>query len=209
MVGNKLQKSCHYVIDCLWDSSPRLWLQGDNAVKEVRNSYTGRWASLLSQGGWFTCVSHHSWRHRPGYQKTKMSSSGSTTKRNSKVGFNALCVAVNSFEHAIEVTIINLSAPETASSASSHLHLTPAMICNHHAMSKGLRQCLFKVVFFLPVYNMFFCFFNGPFLFLTISCPPFQDLDWPDETSLCQIRDGVWLRVRVTSFLAGLSGANR
>ena len=37
----------------------RCWVQGDNAVKEVRNAYTGRWASLLCQGGWFKGVAHH------------------------------------------------------------------------------------------------------------------------------------------------------
>ena len=37
----------------------RIWLQSDNAVKEVRNSYTGRWATLMCQGGWFGGASHH------------------------------------------------------------------------------------------------------------------------------------------------------
>ena len=40
-------------------STMRLWLQGDNAVKEVRNSYIGRWASLMCQGGFFKGVAHH------------------------------------------------------------------------------------------------------------------------------------------------------
>lgn len=35
----------------------RLWLQGDNACKEVRNSFTGRWATLLTQSSYFKSVS--------------------------------------------------------------------------------------------------------------------------------------------------------
>ena len=37
----------------------RLWLQGDNCPKEVRNSFTGKWACLLSQANYFVGVSHH------------------------------------------------------------------------------------------------------------------------------------------------------
>jgi hypothetical protein len=37
----------------------RCWLQGDNAVKEVHNSFTGRWATLMTQAQFFDCVSHH------------------------------------------------------------------------------------------------------------------------------------------------------
>lgn len=37
----------------------RLWVQADNAVKEIRNSFTGRWASLLVQSGFFNVVAHH------------------------------------------------------------------------------------------------------------------------------------------------------
>lgn len=37
---------------------PRLWLQGDNACKEVRNSWTGKWQCLLAQAKLFTCASH-------------------------------------------------------------------------------------------------------------------------------------------------------
>ena len=37
----------------------RLWVQGDNACKELRNSYTGRWASLLCQSNYFMGVAHH------------------------------------------------------------------------------------------------------------------------------------------------------
>lgn len=35
------------------------WIQGDNACKEVRNSYTGRWASLMCQANFFTVCGHH------------------------------------------------------------------------------------------------------------------------------------------------------
>ena len=38
---------------------PRLWLQGDNTVKELRNSFTGKLASLLTSFEFFNCVSHH------------------------------------------------------------------------------------------------------------------------------------------------------
>ena len=37
----------------------RLWLRGDNCPKEVRNSFTGKWACLLGQAGFFVGVSHH------------------------------------------------------------------------------------------------------------------------------------------------------
>ena len=44
---------------CSWSLVTRCWLQGDNACKEVRNSYTGRWACLMCQGSYFQTVSHH------------------------------------------------------------------------------------------------------------------------------------------------------
>ena len=37
----------------------RCWIQGDNACKEVRNSYTGRWASLMCQANFFSVCGHH------------------------------------------------------------------------------------------------------------------------------------------------------
>lgn len=37
----------------------RCWVQGDNACKEVRNSYTGRWASLMCQANFFSVCGHH------------------------------------------------------------------------------------------------------------------------------------------------------
>ena len=37
----------------------RLWIQGDNTPKELRNSYTGKWACLLTQGKYFKSVAHH------------------------------------------------------------------------------------------------------------------------------------------------------
>ena len=37
----------------------RPWLQGDNCPKEVRNSWTGKWACMLSQANYFVGVSHH------------------------------------------------------------------------------------------------------------------------------------------------------
>ena len=45
-----------FVID---SSHPRIWLQGDNTVKEIRNAYSGKWASLLTQGRYARSVSHH------------------------------------------------------------------------------------------------------------------------------------------------------
>lgn len=36
-----------------------MWLQGDNACKEVRNSFTGRWATLLCQANYFSATGHH------------------------------------------------------------------------------------------------------------------------------------------------------
>ena len=41
------------------DFCVRCWLQADNACKELRNSWTGKWASLLCQGKYFGNVSHH------------------------------------------------------------------------------------------------------------------------------------------------------
>lgn len=38
---------------------PRLWLQSDNTVKEIRNGNAGRFAAALTQGNVFTCVSHN------------------------------------------------------------------------------------------------------------------------------------------------------
>ena len=37
----------------------RLWLQGDNCPKEVRNSFTGKWACLLAQANYFVGAAHH------------------------------------------------------------------------------------------------------------------------------------------------------
>ena len=37
----------------------RCWWQGDNTVKELRNSFTGKMASLLTSASYFNCVSHH------------------------------------------------------------------------------------------------------------------------------------------------------
>ena len=37
---------------------PRLWLQADNAPKELRNQYTGQMLCLLTQGNYFRCSSH-------------------------------------------------------------------------------------------------------------------------------------------------------
>lgn len=37
----------------------RLWLQGDNTVKELRNSLTGKFACLLTSAGFFNVTSHH------------------------------------------------------------------------------------------------------------------------------------------------------
>ncbi len=42
-----------------WIRIIRLWLQGDNCPKEVRNSWTGKWACMLSQANYFVGVSHH------------------------------------------------------------------------------------------------------------------------------------------------------
>ena len=39
--------------------NPRCWLQGDNTVKELRNSLTGKMACLLTQARFFTSVAHH------------------------------------------------------------------------------------------------------------------------------------------------------
>ena len=59
--------SALYIVDiCFHSSQPmrdhasliRLWVQGDNACKEVRNSFTGRWMTLLCQAGYFTTASH-------------------------------------------------------------------------------------------------------------------------------------------------------
>ena len=43
----------------LFGSMQRLWLQGDNACKEVRNSFTGRWCTLLTQASYFQSAGHH------------------------------------------------------------------------------------------------------------------------------------------------------
>ena len=40
-------------------SNTRLWVQGDNTPKELRNSFTGKWACMLCQSKFFTCVAHH------------------------------------------------------------------------------------------------------------------------------------------------------
>ena len=37
----------------------RLWVQGDNTPKELRNSFTGKWACMMVQGRYFKGVSHH------------------------------------------------------------------------------------------------------------------------------------------------------
>ena len=42
-----------------WLVNLRLWLQGDNCPKEVRNSFTGKWGCLLAQANYFVGVSHH------------------------------------------------------------------------------------------------------------------------------------------------------
>ena len=34
-------------------------MQGDNTPKELRNSWIGKWACLLTQAGYFRGVSHH------------------------------------------------------------------------------------------------------------------------------------------------------
>ena len=36
----------------------RLWLQADNAPKELRNQYTGQMLCLLTQANYFQCSSH-------------------------------------------------------------------------------------------------------------------------------------------------------
>lgn len=38
---------------------PRCWWQGDNTVKELRNSFTGKMCSLLTSASFFNSVSHH------------------------------------------------------------------------------------------------------------------------------------------------------
>ena len=38
---------------------PRLWLQGDNCPKEVRNSFTGKWMCLMTQANFFVGAAHH------------------------------------------------------------------------------------------------------------------------------------------------------
>ena len=44
-----------------WNSKlgPRLWLQGDNCPKEVRNSFTGKWMCLMTQANFFVSAAHH------------------------------------------------------------------------------------------------------------------------------------------------------
>ena len=37
----------------------RLWLQGDNTPKELRNSICGKWACMMCQARYFKSVSHH------------------------------------------------------------------------------------------------------------------------------------------------------
>ena len=37
----------------------RLWIQGDNTPKELRNSFTGKWACMMTQANFFKSVSHH------------------------------------------------------------------------------------------------------------------------------------------------------
>ena len=37
----------------------RCWIQGDNTVKELRHGYTGKWAAMMVQSGFFKVVSHH------------------------------------------------------------------------------------------------------------------------------------------------------
>ena len=39
--------------------SARCWWQGDNTVKELRNSFTGKMCSLMTSASYFNAVSHH------------------------------------------------------------------------------------------------------------------------------------------------------
>ena len=37
----------------------RLWIQGDNTPKELKNGFIGKWACMMTQSGYFKSVSHH------------------------------------------------------------------------------------------------------------------------------------------------------
>ena len=36
----------------------RLWIQGDNTPKELKNGFIGKWACMMTQSGYFKSVSH-------------------------------------------------------------------------------------------------------------------------------------------------------
>ena len=60
LYGSPLQRCPYFrIFQLFWNLNPRLWVQGDNTVKELKNQLSGQMISLLIAGGFMDEGGHH------------------------------------------------------------------------------------------------------------------------------------------------------